>query len=109
MFKQIGDVYWDGTRYSIGHPTDGPDGKIKSKMWKTLSYLLEHLNENISYEEIAKVSGSKNPQSLIVNLRYQMGHSRYFGFARGSKDHVRLRIIDSESLSDKLLIQDTEK
>lgn len=91
-----GDIYLCGNEYRIGDPILGTPINAETKRGRILSYLLEHLGENIPYEKLGEISGSKNPREMMVGFRHQMKSSQLFRFAGrpgnrpGGGDCVRL-------------------
>ncbi|MBI4151775.1 hypothetical protein HY496_02290 [Candidatus Woesearchaeota archaeon] len=79
---QWGDIYLCGDEYRIGDPLNGVPIKSYTKHGTMLRYLLEHIGEKISYEELGDISGSKDPRGMMVSLKCQMRSSQKFRFVK---------------------------
>lgn len=87
IWKQRGDVYWVNNEYHIGSSNSRISGGVGTMCEKALSLLLdkENIGREITYEEIAQVTGSCNPHNLMSGLVCQMRHSKIYMLLRRDK------------------------
>jgi hypothetical protein len=65
ILRQIGDIYWVNGYFYVGSPTSNASGRAGTKTEKALRYLLDRTGKEVSYTEIARVTGSRNPYDLV--------------------------------------------
>lgn len=86
--KSWGDICLFDGAYRIGGKWFSASHSVlvHSRCGKALAYLLEHIGEKASEEELRRVMGSKNPlPTLITTLQPKLYHSKmYLLFVRQS-------------------------